>query len=288
MVDVVSNKRIVWGAAAVALARWLIVVMASALSTATYAQTPSSTTPGYFNFDIHPTSAGGNQIIFGSAYVVNGPIPSPFYDIAINKAAYDASPSSFSGYMVLGSFTSDVQTATGGTVNPGADGTLTYKTTGTNAVTNIGLGCGSTAGPCDASTRNLATQTYAMKLGFDSGTGKGWYISNAAFGFTVNNGTTSYDLFVEGGATSSNLDVHSAVRQSNGYYNSQTATTTTTMVNNPAVECMASTPTATYCLSLAGAQVNPEINGAVLPKVALLLGCLFLISRRVKIGAGAS
>jgi hypothetical protein len=286
MVDVVSNKRIVWGSAAVALARWMIVAVASALSMAAYAQTPSSTTPGYFNFDIHPTSAGGNQIIFGSVYVVNGPIPSPFYDIAINKAAYDASPSSFSGYMVLGSYTSDVQTATGGTVVGGGNGTLTYLATGTNPVTNIGLGCGSTAGPCDASTQNLATQTYAMKLGFDSGNGKGWYISNAAFGFTVNNGTTSYDLFVEGGATSSNLDVHAANRQTNGYYNSNTATSGTKMVTNPAVEC--ATGTATYCTSLASTQVNPEINGAILPKVALLLGCIFLVSRRGKIASSAS
>jgi hypothetical protein len=244
---------------------------------------PSDVVPGYFNFDLHPAAGGtgsSDQIIFGSAYVVKGPTISgtpPLYNIALSPTAYSGNPDAYSGYLVFNAFTSE---ATG---YSSIDGPINFSAV-SSPVQYMGLGCGANSGgACDVGNSNTKNQAYALQLGYDSTNGKGWYINDAAFGFTVNG--SSY--WVEGGSFSSGLeglDVHAATRQtSNGFYASDYAGTGVTLVANPKMECMgASPPTNDYCLSLASSQVNPEINGTTLPKAVLLLGSLYLVRRRLK------
>jgi hypothetical protein len=248
----------------------VLAALASVLSAPAQAQTPSNAVPGYFNFDVHPTGSGGdaNQIVFGSAYVAAGPVGG-VYNIAIDQNAYNANTAFFSGWMVFNSFVTDITSNNGTTITYGA----------TNVpITAIGLGC-SNGVNCDSTTTNNSSQAYAMRLGFDSGNGKGWFINNAAFGMTTANGQS---YWLEGSSLSSTLDVHAANRQTNGLYNANTAGTINTLENNLKSECM--TPTNNnYCTALASAQVNPEINGSTLPKTALLLASLYLLSRRMRV-----
>jgi hypothetical protein len=264
------------------LAVALIAAIASLLAAPGYAQTPST---GYFNFDLHPTGGGntGNQLIYGSAYIAKGPTsngPPPLYDIAISKAAYDANPSGFSGYLVANSFTSDV------TSYP----PLTFLASGSYPATNLGLGCtGNGVSPCPTVTAPAvpfpSARSYALQLAYGAvgGTGPtGWWVNNAAFGFQANG--SSY--WVEGDSStngSAGMDVHTATFANSTYYSSTAGTSNNITNGAPRMECM-STGTTGYCATLADSQVNPEINGATLPKAALLLFCLFLVSRRYKAG----
>jgi hypothetical protein len=247
----------------------VLSTLASMPSIQAEAATPSNAVPGYFNFDIHPTGSGGdaNQIVFGSARVVDGPIGG-VYNIAIDEAAYNGNKSFFSGFMVFNSFVTDISSNNGSTITYGA----------TNVpITNMGLGCINGTN-CDASTKNDDSQAYALQLGFNSTNDKGWYINNAAFGFTTANGQS---YWIEGASLSSDLDVHAANRQTDGYYNSNTSGTNTRLANNLKSECM--TPVNNdYCIALTQSQVNPEINGATLPKAALLLVALYFLSRRAR------
>jgi hypothetical protein len=248
------------------------------------AQTPSNATPGYFNFDLHASGGSGsnNQIIFGSAYVASGPI-SGNYNIALDYNTWFNNQSSYSGYMVTGSFTSD---ATG---YASSSGPITFAPNTPLFIQTMGLGCGTTGQFCGgAGDANAGTETYAMRLGFDPTNGKGWFISDAAFGFTANNGVA---YWIEGGSTSggtAGLDIHAAT-QVGARYASSTSGTNTTLESAPKVECMTNVPiTDTYCLSLTNSQVNPEINAATLPKSALLLASLYIVAMRFRLARSSN
>jgi hypothetical protein len=264
------------------------------------AQAVSAAT-SYFTFDIHSGGGSGtdNQVFWGSAALVNitdPPIPpgtgtsGPYY-LALDLAAYNLSPTSYSGYMLWDTATSQQTTTTNVF-------TLTHE-----AVTQYGYGqlpesgssClnagtpSATPSPAGSNGCQLtptiptgpgAGSLYALSIYYDSANNRGWTIDTAAFGFTTSQG----NFWVEGSTTvgpgATALDSHVATINGDGTYRAVTGGTSTTLNNGVKVECMppnvASQTNGPYCTSLAATPL-PEISASTLPRAMLLLASAFLV-----------
>lgn len=176
----------------------------------------------------------------------------------------------------------------------GYQGTLTTSATPTYTPTSIGIGttANQAFGTTPTGTNNALSQTQAGATQVVTpGSGQGGvvanalgsiycttstlcYLKDAAFGYTLN-GTNYYWVEgIRGNDTAATLDIHNT----NSTYT--TPIVSPVAANNTKVDCGSNltTITGTSCAALTSDPL-PEINGAALPKAALVLLSLFLFYR---------